>query len=86
MRNNMQSVSEWQVFWCYAEIVVNFGQLEEMTSGEMVKVELRRDDADKAFSLYQKAFRNLYNQPNWELVVDSCRTVIVHAVKLLSSN
>ena len=72
------------MFWYYAEIVINLGRVEE-TNIELKKVELLREDAEKAFGLYQKAFRNLYNQPGWEVAVDSCRTVIVYATQLLSS-
>ncbi len=76
-------MNNWQIYWFYSEIVFIFGQLDE--SNNFSQKELDKETADKAFSLLQKAFRNLYNQPNWEQSIEACSEVITYSTKILSS-
>ena len=75
-------VNNWKIYWYYAEIVLTFGQLDEQNN----KISLSKESADKYFSLLQKAFRNLYNQNNWETTVETCKEVIKQSSEILKSN
>ncbi len=55
------------------------------TNNNLSKVELNKESAEKYFGLLMKAFRNLYNQQNWEVRVDSCREVIDYSTQVLAS-
>ena len=75
-------VNNWKIYWYYAEIVLVFGQLDEQNN----KISLSKESADKYFGLLQKAFRNLYNQNNWETTVETCKEVINQSTEILKSN
>jgi hypothetical protein len=77
-------VGDWQVYWHYADIVLNFAQIDD-TNNNFSPVELNDEKVEKYFSLLQKAFRNLYNQSNWELSVDKCKEMIDYSTQLLTS-
>lgn len=70
------AVSEWQVYWYYAEIVLALA--DEQNSGA-----IDQQTAEKYFGLVQKAFRNLYNQNNWEMSVDKCKEVVKYSTEIL---
>ena len=75
------AVNNWKIYWYYAEIVLSFGQLDEQNN----TISLSKESADKYFTLLQKAFRNLYNQNNWELSVETCKEVILQSTIILNS-
>ena len=75
-------MSDWKVYWYYAEIVLSFGQRDDQNN----QIEPTKETADKYFTLIQKAFRNLYNQPSWELTVESCKEMVTNSAQILSSN
>lgn len=82
-------VNDWQVYWNYAEIFCYLSIAEKSTSnGEncnMNQVEFDVQSAEKYFTLLLKAFRNLYNQSNWELSVERCKEVINYSIEILKS-
>lgn len=82
-------VNNWKIYWYYADIVLSLSQIEEKSSKEngceFEKVSLSDEAAEKTFSLYQKAFRNLYQQPNWELAFESCNEIVSTTNDLLNS-
>lgn len=82
-------VNEWQVYNYYADTVLAFSTISnETTNGDLNsnQVELDQQAAEKYFSLLLKAFRNLYNQNNWELTVDKCKEVINNSTEILKSS
>ena len=79
-------VNNWKVYWYYGEIVLHLSQVDENESKELVKVELNNDSATKFFTLYQKAFRNLYNQLNWEMTLEGCDEMVTVTIDIISSN
>lgn len=76
-------VTEWQVYWNYAEIVRFISQTDD--SNNNTSIELNQESSEKYFSLLLKSFRNLINKPNWELSVDSCKEVLDISIDVLSS-
>ena len=83
-RINSLVPTNWMFYWYFADIVLNLAQIDDINNN-ISKIPLSKEAADKYFSLLFKAFRNLYNQPNWELGVDSCREVIEHSILVLES-
>ena len=71
----------WMIYWYYAEVVLHSSQVDD----NLNKIELTKESAEKYFSLLLKSFRSLYNKPNWELAVDSCREIITHCTNVLTS-
>ena len=80
--NSLQVVNESKAYWCYAKIVLHFGQYDENYS----KIELTNEIGDKAFSLLQKSLRCLLNVTNWELEKTTCSSTIETANGILESN
>ena len=80
-------VNNWQVYWTYGEIVLNFElkTIDPNNTELVLENELSPEGAEKAFNLFFKAFRNLYNQPNWELSLDTCKEILTVSNNLLSS-
>lgn len=76
-------VTEWQVYWNYAEIVRFISQTDD--SNNNMFVQLNNESSEKYFSLLLKAFRNLINKANWELSVDSCKEVLDKTIDVLKS-
>lgn len=72
------SVMNWQVYWFYAEVVLNFALNDENN-------ELSKESAEKYFVLLQKAFRNLYNKQNWEMTIETCKEILNFSTTILSS-
>lgn len=71
----------WQIYWYYAQVVLHSSQVDD----NLNKIELNKESAEKYFGLLFKSFRSLYNKPNWELAVDSCREIITHSTNVLTS-
>lgn len=78
-------VNDWQVYWYYAEIVLSLATVSSGEDCNSNEIELDNQSAEKYFGLLLKAFRNLYNQNNWELSVDKCREVVYNSTEILKS-
>jgi hypothetical protein len=77
-------VSNWKVYWYYADVVLFLSQIDD-ANNNFNKIDLNDQSAGKYFGLLQKAFRNLYNQSNWELSVEKCKETIEYSTELLKS-
>ncbi|RMZ94282.1 tetratricopeptide repeat 27 [Brachionus plicatilis] len=75
-------VTDWQVYWSYAEIVRFISQTDDTNNN--MSVELNHESSEKYFSLLLKAFRNLINKANWELSLESCKEVLNKTIDVLS--
>ena len=75
--------TNWQIYWFYADVVLHLAQVDD-TNNNLNHVVLSKESADKYFGLLFKAFRNLYNQTNWEMTKDSCVEVIDHTTQVLA--
>jgi len=71
-------VANWKIYWYYGDICLCFSLAENKSS-------LTEEDADKVFNLYLKGFRNLYNQQNWELTIESCDEVLTTSIEIILS-
>jgi tetratricopeptide (TPR) repeat protein len=79
-------VNNWQIYWYYAEVTLHFStHTFDSKTNEIVVNDLSEESGHKVFALLQKSFRNLYNQPNWEMTLESCEEVLITAEEILLS-
>lgn len=78
--------NEWKVYWFYADIVLNLSTNHNDDANNNDNIKLDEPLAEKYFGLLQKAFRNLYNQTNWELSVEKCKEMVDYSTQLLTSD
>ena len=71
-------MANWKIYWYYGDVCLYFSLAENKSS-------LTEEEADKVFNLYLKGFRNLYNQQNWELTIESCDEVLTTSIEIILS-
>ncbi len=52
---------------------------------DLTSIDMTNENAEKALGLFYKAFRILYNSPNWDVSIESCEEIISIASELLAS-
>jgi hypothetical protein len=51
----------------------------------LTPVDITPETVDKALGYFYKSFKILYNQPNWDITVDSCDEILSVSTDLLTS-
>jgi len=75
------TLTNWKIFWYYAEIVLQFGMVNEK---DMSPIELSKENAEKSLNMFYKAFRVLYNTPTWDVSVESCDEILSVSIETLN--